>query len=169
MVRFTEGRKTTLMRVVLLLALVGALGVVAMPAWATSPQELNFTTTTTYDVTQGPPSIDGAWTATGLIDSSGDAWIDHFNAGWNDAGFWLRNSHTTEVYTDNRGSITVEAHITNVSGLDPFSGDGRWVIKGGTGAYANLHGEGTVSVYGQITAFPFLTVEANYSGLGHFD
>ena len=169
MFTFMEGRRSTLMRVVLLLALVAALGVVAMPAGATPPQALHFATTTTYDIIQGPPSISGTWTASGLFESSGDAWIDHFNAGWNDAGLWLRNSHTTEVYTDSQGSIMVEAHITNVTGFNPISGDGRWVIKSGTGAYANLHGEGSVSIYGEITGFPYLTVEAVYSGVGHFD
>jgi hypothetical protein len=169
MFHITSVRKSSLYFLGVLGALLLLLFSMALPARATPPQELNFAVETTYDVRQGPPSVSGVWTATGLINSSGDAWIDHINAGWNDAGFWLRNVHTTEVYTDDQGSITLEAHITNISGLNPFSGDGRWVIKSGTGAYANLHGVGTVSVYGEMTSFPNLIVTATYSGTGHFE
>ena len=169
MVHITSGRKSRFHGVAVLCTLLLLLCSFALPAGATPPQELNFTTNVTYNVMQGPPSVSGTWTATGLINSSGDAWIDHFNAGWNDAGFWLRNSHTTEVYTDDQGTITLEAHITNISGSNPLSGDGRWVIKSGTGAYADLHGVGTVSIYGEMTTFPNLIVTATYSGVGHFD
>lgn len=151
--------------VLMLLAFVA----MAAPVRADPPQALNFATTVIYDIRQGPPSVAGSWSASGLVNSGGDAWIDHFNAGWNDAGLWLRSSHTTEVYSDQYGTITVRAQLTNISGFSPFHGDGHWTIKGGTGAYSGLKGQGTVSVRGELLAFPYLTVEATYSGVGHYD
>lgn len=150
------------------LLLVLSFVAMAVPVRAAPPQTLNFMTTVVYDITQGPPSVAGAWSASGLINSGGDAWIDHFNAGWNDAGLWLRSSHTTEVFTDPYGTITVESQLTNISGFSPFQGDGHWAIKQGTGAYAGLKGQGTVSVRGELHSFPYLTVEAHYSGSGHY-
>jgi len=152
----------------LALVLLFSMGLLASPAKATPPEDLNFVTTTVYDVRQGPPSISGNWTAYGFINSSGDAMVDAFHAGWNDAGLWLKTAHTIEVFNDSQGSITLEAQITNISGRNPISGTGHWVIKDGTGVYANLHGQGTVSIYGELT-FPYLTIESEYAGIGHND
>jgi hypothetical protein len=152
----------------LALVLVFSMGLPASPAKATPPEDLNIVTTVVFDVRQGPPSVSGIWTANGFINSSGDAAVDAFHAGWNDSGLWLKTAHTTEVFTDNQGSITVEAQITNISGRNPISGTGHWVIKDGTGAYTDLHGQGTVSIYGELS-FPYLTVVSEYTGIGQND
>lgn len=165
-----KGNRVVVFVAVALLLLLGT-AVLATPALATPPKALNFSTTVVYDLSEGPPSVSGTWIVSGdLFSTSGSAWIDHFNAGINDAGLRLRNSHTTEVYSDAYGTITVEAHITNISGLSPFSGDGHWVIKSGTGRYSNLRGQGRVSVVGTVD-WPslILTVENVYTGVGHFD
>lgn len=153
---------------VLALVFVFAMGIQTSPAQATPPEDLNFVTTVVFDV-RTKPSVSGDWTATGLIDSSGNLVVDYFNAGWNDAGLWLRSSHTTEVFTDSHGSFTIEAQITNISGRSPISGSGHWVIKNGTGAYENLRGGGSVNIYGELITFPYLTIWSEYVGIGHFD
>ena len=54
-------------------------------------------------------------------------------------------------------------------GSNPISGSGHWIIREGTGAYEKLRGGGTVNIYGELLAFPYLTIWSEYIGIGHYD
>jgi hypothetical protein len=89
--------------------------------------------------TAGTFSITGGLTAAGT--ESGSGWF----AGQGHLRTGDPNSlHATLLLTAPDGTITLD--IVGLFGQLPAplaSGDGRWVIADGTGAYASLHGRGT--------------------------
>lgn len=165
MYRLLEGRKATLVRAVLLLALVAALGVAAMPAGATPPE------TVCFDVVAGLGGTPGTWSATGLVESSGTAEFDPFVAGWDEELGQPATVHDRFVATDEHGSITFQgqAHSALVvkEGGDTVPGWLlTWVIIDGTGAYADLHGQGDGYAYIDWDNFKFLAFQC---GQAHYD
>ena len=74
--------------------------------------------------------------------------------------------HGSAVFTTGAGAFTLQFEALH----KPFSVplfDGRWVLEDGTGAYAGLHGTGTVEfdIAGEQTQTPI--VDASWSGSAH--
>ena len=165
MYRITESRMPPLIRVIVLLALVAALGVAAMPAGATAPAAVCF------DVVAGLGGTPGTWSATGLVESSGTAEFDPFVAGWDEELGQPATVHDRFVATDGHGSITfqAQAHSALVVNGDGDTVPGwllTWVIISGTGAYADLHGQGDGYAYIDWESFEFLAFQC---GRAHYD
>ena len=72
---------------------------VALPAGATPPEELEVTATIYFDVASGTMHGSGTWLSEGFIDSSGVAQEDHFVAGW-PPGYIFKTAHLTETWED---------------------------------------------------------------------
>ena len=87
----------------------------------------------------------GAFYSTGAIESSGAA------SGWFFSGgsMWTHNyglfGETT--FTDDHGSLTIQFLGTAQDTVETSVGWGHWVIVDGTGAYANVNGNGKVTGY----------------------
>jgi opacity protein-like surface antigen len=89
-----------------------------------------------------------------LRDANGDTWTStgaFVDAGsLADAGAFTAGSsstfHTNRLYTGSDGSFTVRADVRLIPTSDPsvLDVEGRWAVLSGTGAYARLHGAGTV-------------------------
>ena len=84
------------------------------------------------------PFFPGTFTISGAFETSGEATMD---AGFN---FNFRRAHCTITLTDEHGTITIheECHFASI----PHKG--RWEIVNGTGAYANLRGNGSLTMSG---------------------
>jgi hypothetical protein len=76
--------------------------------------------------------------------------------------------HVLRTYTSSAGSFNTRADVkivpTSTEGV--FSVTGYWTVIGGTGAYADLHGTGTVSETFDAIAG---TVVGTWEGSVHFD
>jgi len=156
---------------------------VALPAGAPPPEELEITAIITFDIFSGTMHGTGTWEALeGLIVSSGAAEEDASHAGW-PPGYIFKTAHNTETWVDGYDSITIQTQVNvdewTINGFNDvhFVGSGQWVIKSGDGAYENLKGQGTATYAGDITPDscppPFspcnLIIVEEYSGSGHFD
>ena len=75
----------------------------------------------------------GTWTATGALADSGTLVEPSVNFVGNG------QLHIERVFTGTQGTITIRIQSTLVG---PGTFTGYWVVVSGTGAYANLHGEG---------------------------
>lgn len=175
MLRTPTGRKPTIRRATLILALLMLVSSIALPASASPPQELNFELHITYaDV----PTLVGAgtWSATGILNESGTATETYHNSGWDGC---FRTTHTTTLLTGPtpEDTITIRSQIVRVDaapGCDPFTAEANWVILSATGIYDGLHGQGnggTVSGYLDFNAGgPDLVVDSHLDGgRGHFN
>jgi hypothetical protein len=165
-----------------LVALLLVLILVASPAAATQPEELELTATIYFDVASGTMHGTGTWSSSGFIDSSGVAEEDHFVAGW-PPGYFFKTAHLTETWEDDYGTITIQTQlnvddwIINAFNDVHMEGSGQWVVKSSDGAYENLKGGGRVSFVGDITpdSCPepyspcYLISVEEYEGLVHFD
>lgn len=169
------GRKPSIQRVALILALLMLVSGTALPASASPPQELNFELHITYaDI----PTLVGAgtWSATGLLNESGTAAEIYHHSGWDGC---FRTSHLTTLLTGPTAedTITILSQIVRVDaapGCDPFNAESNWVILSATGIYAGLHGQGnggTVSGYLDFNSGgPDLVVDSYLDeGRGHFN
>ena len=161
----SAGRRSRFIRVIVLLALVAALGVLALPAGATPPEEVCF------DVVAGLGGTPGTWSATGLVESSGTAEFDPFVAGWDDELGQPATVHDRFVATDDHGSITFQAQghsalVVNEQGDTVPGWLATWTIIDGTGAYADLHGQGDGYAYIDWESFEFLAFQC---GQAHYD
>lgn len=164
-------RKTAIVVVLLVLVLV-----MVGPAGATPPETLEITSASNYTFADFYNPT-GTWHSEGLIETDGEleAVLSHFGAGW-PPGKGFQTAHIVEVYGDAHGSITIQSHTTGVEWtydgpyLQHFEGSGQWVILSGTGAYEDLHGQGTISIVGDADfGAGTMVVEATYSGQAHFD
>jgi hypothetical protein len=84
-----------------------------------------------------------AWFATGAITDAG-TFVDptEFFAGSSST------FHATRVFTGDDGTITTVANVRILASSDPDVGFfvvGTWAITSGTGAYANVHGQGAIN------------------------
>lgn len=165
MYRFTAARRPTVIRVAGLLALMVALAVLVLPAGATTPEAVCF------DVVAGLGGTPGTWSATGVVNSGGTAEFDPFVAGWDDELGEPATVHDRFVATDDYGTITFQgqAHSALVVNADGDTIPGwllNWVIIDGTGAYADLHGQGGGYAYIDWDSFEFLAFQC---GQAHYD
>jgi hypothetical protein len=171
-----NSHKPILVRVVTILILLLVIMGIALPASATSPEKLNFTFT---DVTYYDLPADtgyGTWSASGLFTAAGSNVEDPNHSGWDPDGCW-RAVHSVDTLTDGAtgGTITIRSQVTKIAGATycaSFSAEVHWVIVSGTGAYANLHGQGDGTASGYLE---FTDTGLNYVltyqllGDGHFD
>ena len=179
------GRKPNHIRIVVIAVLLLVLGVIALPAGATPPEDLTFETNLAFQL--GNYTATGSWSAYDLLDASGVVIKYDQHAGYNDIGWFIRNIHSTVTLCSGvvdscdgaEDTITIRAHIDNID-LVPFgpaSGSGTWTIIDTTGAYEGLHGKGTATFVGdfypdcpvETVAGPCLTDHTIYEGSGHFD
>ena len=144
-----------LKRALIVLAVALALGLPA-GAQATPPSPV---TIENPQVFTGPDSTAGTFVATGAVSDSGTT-AETFRIDG-------RTVHALKTYAGSLGTFTVTAQ-----GLITFTGattavlEGRWLVVSGTGAYANLHAEGSlVNVVDLAAGTSFQTV----TGQGHFD
>lgn len=172
--------KQTLCRTLAFVLVIFLLETLAVqPVGAIPPEDLNFTVDYIYPVPSSSTDF-GTWTSSGVLESSGGINESYFFSGWNKDGWFVNNMHTTITLSNASGSITIKAQLNEVVwdayGLSEFQGN--WVILGGTGDYAELHGQGTVDISGMFfwscppnsfgVSGPCLVATETYIGQGHF-
>lgn len=99
----------------------------------------------TIQTSKAPGPVSGAFAATGAFVDSGA--INNLTIGFSALGapdFGI--THVTILFIGDEGTFTLKAQIKETLTSDPnvLTDTGRWTIIAGTGAYAGLHGEGTV-------------------------
>ncbi|MFW6070175.1 MAG: hypothetical protein ACOC9X_03930 [bacterium] len=160
-------------RVVLILALIVVVAAFAVPASAAPPQALNFNFDVTYfDL---PTSVgSGSWSSDGLFAANGSI-VENASHVGSGPGVCFRTVHTTDTLEDESGTITLQMQMTQNEGGGCATAEAKlnWVILSGTGAYADLHGQGhgTATGYVEVVAPGTLNYVLNYDlqGQGHFD
>lgn len=172
-----HGRQTArLYRAGAVCALLLLLSSFALPVNASPPRYLQFTIQVTYALGNFT-TVSGSWHAGGLVASAGNATQHAHHAGWPGDGGQFKTAHLTTILSDGVGTITIKDQQTmEWEGNDP-TGIGHWIITGGTGSYAGLHGRGDSN---SVTAFhftcpapsvsgPCLIAEMQFTGEGHVD
>lgn len=114
-------------------------------ASATAPSELNFTMSSIYQIGIYATTF-GSWTSSGVIGSGGEIAESVSFSGVNEYGWFIKNVHSETLLSDAYGTITIQsqAHQDMFEPFGSFTFSGTWVITGGTGLYAGLHGQGTL-------------------------
>ena len=120
---------------------VAVLFALAQIASAGTPVSTAFTTT---EASIGAGH--GTFSASGAVADSGTFTADlvAFGAGRSPM---VGTGHYLVVFNGEKDSLTLRAQVVFRPTADPlvFEDVGRWVIVGGSGAYAGLHGEGTLA------------------------
>ena len=107
---------------------------VAAPAAATQPQATTFALDGHFT---GPNTIEGTWTATGVVNDAGSYTETFWFAG--------ETVHVEKLLTGSRGTIILRVN-TVVEWISPCTAifrAGAWQIAGQTGTYERLTGGGT--------------------------
>ena len=140
--------------VTLLLPVAGAL--------ATQPEAVTIETSRL----RGSP---GVFTATGGIEDAGTFTTLDVHASAAGAPTFLI-VHATYEFVGEHGTFTMRLQIKETVTADSnvFTGNGVWVILSGTGAYASLHAEGTVSGVTDENPEPDL-FDRTFTGKAHVD
>jgi len=180
---------TTKVKQILLTVAVFLVLVVAIPVGATPPEDVTITLKSQYSFLDfGNPT--GTWVSEGMIASDGqlEDILKHFGAGW-PPGVGFKTAHVIEVISDDNGTITISTNAkfewpeaydaaifgdycpANSDDYDEFYiGTGSWVILSGTGAYENLHGQGSATLLGCVDWDGlFMDVGGIYDGQAHID
>jgi hypothetical protein len=152
--------KARLLPFLVALLVAGAAGVWLSPVAVASPPT-SVTITETIDFTTDP--VTATFTASAPLCPSG-TFVDTVKAGGGGQG--PLNLVISSVYTcaDGSGTFTLLKQIHIRFTDDTSTSTGTFVVKGGTGAYAGLHGQGTddgTVVNGQGIG--------NLAGTVHFD
>ena len=133
------------------------LGTAGTPAMASTSVPVTIQAT----VIIGP--FTGMWSASGGINDSGTLTEPtNFRVGVGAGGFG--QVHLVRVMTGSLGTITLVEDVSLALEPDGIQSTGQWAVIGGTGAYADLRGQGTSSavvVRGVVT-------ETDTGGV-HFD
>ena len=120
----------------------------APSASAGSPTLVPVTITGTFDLPGGFPNPTGTFTITGAFTASGNATMNIGILGGPNGTV----AHCVVTLTDNYGTITIDQQCQFATSMPaPYltgQGKGRWEIVGGTGAYANLFGNGSLTMPG---------------------
>jgi hypothetical protein len=117
---------------------VAVVGIGAGPALAAPPQAVTFTVDEVFE----PPS--GVFTSDGsVVCASGTTSNNTFASAVRSPNGLIFHVRKTITCDDGSGTFTLQlqARIGFNVGDNTF---GPWVVLGGTGAYENLHGQGTV-------------------------
>lgn len=144
----------------ILCLLIGSLTFVPM-ATATQP------TAVTLKTTKQVHSATGTWSASGAISDSGTLRTLHLDESALPAPAFVV-THVMYEFESPLGTFTLEAQIKETLTGEPgvLAGEGRWVIRHGTGAYATLHGQGEVV---GVVDHKNNIVKRTYGGDAHFD
>lgn len=179
------GHKPNRIRIVVIAALLLVLGVIALPAGATPPEDLTFDMDLVFQL--GNFTGTGSWSTSGILNANGFAIQDEQLAGYDESGWFVRNLHSTATLCsgtigscdDAEDTITIKSHILNLDFIPfgPASGVGTWTIIDSTGAYEGLHGTGTAYFSAEFhfscpdvaILGPCLTEQLAYEGLGYLD
>ena len=138
---------------ILVLAALLALSITGV-ASATKPQYANFE----FDLLiTGPNSAAGTFTATGAVNDYGPA---HQVFWYTDDG----NVQGIKTMEGQMGTITLKFTATP---MPDGTAIGHFVVKNGTGAYENLHGQG--DTFAALVFEPVPGIVGNYSGKVHID
>jgi hypothetical protein len=143
-------------RIALLVMFAAAvLAVVALPAFATTPEALTIT------VDRG--AAGDFWSASGAFTDSGTL-ADSPQGPPTRSGTY----HVFRIYSGSSGTFEARADVKIVTTATPgvFEVTGYWTIISGTGGYANLHGTGTLTETFDANAG---TVTGTWEGSVHFD
>ena len=106
-----------------------------------------------------PTTTAGTFASTGAVDAAGTA--------SQTLRFSDSTVHGVQTMTSPEGTITIRFQsINTATGPATFDTAGRWVIVGGTGAYADLHGTGSGSGEVDLAAG---TLVLTYTGSAHID
>ena len=134
--------------------LAGLVMLLPMPASASPPQDVTFEFYGNLFTQQSSFSASGAVTDSGTYEETRLIFADG-------------TAHGTVTTTSEAGTITFkwQARITSETATYRTL-NGRWNIVSGSGAYANLHGEGTIDLF-----VPFATAElfVTLEGVAHYD
>ena len=100
----------------------------------------------TIQTSKPPGPVSGTFSATGAF--ADDGTINNLSIGFSALGaptFGI--THVTVLFTGDDGTFTLKAQIKETLTADPqvLTDSGTWTIIAGTGAYADLHGQGTIS------------------------
>lgn len=121
----------------------------------------------TIQTAKPPGPVSGTFSATGAFTDDGT--INNLSIGFSALGaptFGI--THVTVLFTGDDGTFTLKAQITETLTANPqvLTDSGTWTIITGTGAYAHLHGQGTVT--GTVDdSIPLIS--RTYAGEVHFD
>lgn len=148
--------------VVLSLSLIVLALIAAAPAAATQPVPVTIETSRL----RGAP---GTFSATGGIEDAGTFTTLQVHASAAGAPTFLI-IHATYEFVGAHGTFTIRLEIKETATTDPnvLTGEGVWVVLRGTGAYANLHAEGSITGVVDENAEPDVFVRT-YTGIAHVD
>jgi hypothetical protein len=121
----------------------------------------------TIQTAKPPGPVSGTFSATGAFADEGT--INNLSIGFAGLGaptFGI--TLVTILFTGDDGTFTLKAQIKETLTADPqvLTDSGTWTIVAGTGAYADLHGQGTIS--GTVNDLIPL-ISRTYVGDVHFD
>jgi hypothetical protein len=108
----------------------------SVPSVSATPTPIPVTITAVYDFSTFP-NVTGTFTTSGALAISGTSTMD---VGLN-PGNGVR-AHCVVTLTATNGTIIIDQQCQFAT--NGGSGSGRWEIVGGTGAYANLNGNGSL-------------------------
>jgi hypothetical protein len=145
-------KRSSISMVVVILA--GLVMLLPMPAAASQPQDV------TFEFYGNLFTQESSFSATGVVNDSGIYEETRLN-------FADGTAHGTVTTTSEAGTITFkwQALITSETATHRTL-EGRWTIVSGSGAYANLHGEGTVDIFVDFTTAELFVTE---EGVAHYD
>jgi len=157
-----------------------AAAAIVQPASATPSEELKFTVNLIYVIPSSSTTY-GVWESSKGLETSGTIYETIEFAGWTDVGVFVKNVLGVLRLSDAVGTITLKSQA-HVDLLDLSTGQmwvsGTWVITDVTGAYAGLHGQGTVNISGMVySSCPLneygvtgrcIIETRTYTGQGHF-
>jgi hypothetical protein len=151
-----------LRRFMVVLAVVAvALPAVAASASASSQLPITIETSKPFGPVPGTFSVSGAFADSGTMEN-----LSRTASGFGAPTFL--GSHLTILFTGVNGTFTIKAQILETVTADPLvlTNTGTWTIIAGTGAYADLHGVGSISG----TADDNINlITRTYQGGVHFD
>ena len=145
-------KRTSISMVVAILA--GLLMLLPVPAAASPPEDV------TFEFYGNLVTGESTFSASGAVTDSGTYEETRLN-------FADGTAHGTVTTTSDAGTITFkwQARITSETATHRTL-EGRWTIVSGSGAYANLHGEGTVDIFADFTTAELFVTE---EGVAHYD
>jgi hypothetical protein len=126
-------------------------------AQASPPADVTFSL---QGVINGPQTTAGTFTVSGAVTDSG-TYSERFR-------FAGQTAHVTKLLVGSAGTIRLDARAVVVPTGPTTIGfaAGNWVVTGGTGAYAELHAEGSSTGSADLASG---AIEITHAGSAHFE
>lgn len=157
------GSRALMLRRLMVVLAVAAVGLPAITALASASGQLPITIETSkpFGPVAGTFSVSGAFADSGTMEN-----LSRTASGFGAPSFL--GSHLTILFTGANGTFIIKAQIVETVTADTLvlTDEGTWTIIAGTGAYADLHGIGTVSVTADDNHNLITRI---YQGSVHFD